>query len=1306
MSKIISSLRNFRDRTQASLTVKSTNVLFFGALLLVIILAIVIRLSPVVSDNYLIKAFDPWIQYYNADYLSTHSVFDYFNWQDFKSWFPEGVQRAALRPGLTFTVVIIYQLFNSIGIPISMYDICFFFPAFMGGISVFAAYLVGKEILDRKCGLLAAFFMAFNVGYMQRTVAGFFDNETIGVFATLMTFYFFLKTIKSGRIVHSILGGIFMGYLALSWGGYDFVFFLIPLVVGILVLANKYDTNVLIAYAGVQGTGLMIYSLFFRFNYGDLFSSLNVGGIFIFTIILVIFHLIYTKRIQFPRFYNGLLNFLKWGIIPIVIIGAVIIWVAPEIIPFGFGTRIASILSPLLRDQMHLVASVAEHMPSPWSVFYYNTLIPLMLLPLGIFFLFKRSTAGDIFMIVFIILIFYFTGSMIRIILLFAPAASLVGAYGLVNVLKIFGSFYGEKRTGLSRKRKRQLKRMVGKSEIAAVYIIVGIMCMAQVMHAANISITQLSVSQIAPGGQFHDWEESLTWMKTNLPGTTVVVSWWDYGYWLTPIGNMTTVNDNATINQTRIGLTGMAMMQTDEIYSAKAFRRLHADYVLVYFGFLWNGLGGDEGKWPWMLRICNDNYEYYKRFGWEEDNWADNSVFVESEYFNEELQTPTKKWFDSTLVKLMFYGLPTDPYPGDATNFVNYYQNEINNRQDADGDIWATSIPQNGFYDFDVFKLEHSSPLGMVKLFKIDYTALDSSFEIREPEVFDSGYAKLELANTGLKDLNITGVIVNNQRFNFSLGKGINTNVINASDNDLMWVDIKEGGKTFNKDDVVSITVEAKSIALDEKEFLFTNNTSNFFVKEAVKGEIKINKANSKVVQINDTTADLYLEVENVGDSVVVLDEFYADTEQNTFTNKEFLSGSSILLPNEKAYVHLPNSIVSFLSGTQFVAHKIGVITPNNIKDEILLSSSFENYQLTIFDKSRILSPEVAAANSNYFRKHIPISLNETYAYTYDNGTTIINVRLKNTGDILIGMDSVYLTQSDTFNPPGVDFNPKKNMWPGDELNISIVASDYFTIDVNDEIGVMITASFDGPAKASDLGFVHTINESADVKIIQNVESNTASYIAANETGELLIKNTGNQPIILDKIYLNETIELTINNETEFIYGDISLDIQECAIVKFNITGLKVNSSDEVNIRVTTNTAAEAYSTLIASVNPTYYDILINDTTTSAFDSGDLTITIDNKGLMNITIDSVYINGTYISLQSFTPVYINNSYIPSFNYTENVFYILTGDSLQLTILINDLDSIIPGTINQGDDLEILVRTEEGAEYIHLENVQ
>ncbi|MHA1671637.1 MAG: STT3 domain-containing protein [Promethearchaeota archaeon] len=1289
MSRFTNSIRNFRDRIRSSLTIKRRNLLFLMALGLVFFLAILIRLSPVIVDNYLIKAFDPWIQYYNANYLSEHSMYEYFTWHDFKSWFPSGINRSSLRPGLTFTVVAIYNFFNAVGIPITLYDVCFYFPAVMGGITVLASYLLGKEVLDKKCGLLFAFFMAFNIGFMQRTTAGFFDNETIGVFGTIMTFYFFLKTMRTGRITDSILGGMFLGYLSLSWGGYNFVFYVLPIIVGIIVLAGKYNSKCLIAYGGTIGTGLLIFSLFTNFRYDELLTSLDIGGVFFFTLLLVIFHLIYKAKNERPNLYNGILTTIKLIIIPGIVILALLLWVAPDIIPLGLGNRLLSILSPLLREQIHIVASVAEHAPSAWSVFYYNTLIPLMLLPLGVFFALKRSSYADIFLVVFLLTIFYFTGSMIRIILLFAPVASLVAAYGLSNVLKIFGSFYDEKRV-LSRKRKRQLKTTVGKFEIGLVYFIVGLMLFAQVSHAANIGTNDLAFSQLSPGGQFHDWEESLTWMKTNLPGDTVVVSWWDYGYWLTPIANVTSVNDNATINSTRIGLTGMAFTQTNELYSAKIFKRLKADYVLVYFGFLYTGLGGDEGKWPWMLRICNDNYEKYKAMGLEEDNWELNSVFDESKYWNATSQRAENLWFQSMIVQLMFAGIPTAPLTQEERNQVNdleeNYRDEINLRRvDDQGIPWVEHIPVDGNYNFDVFKPIYSSTWGTVKLFKLDYTALESSFSIVNPEVFDTGYATLKLENTGTKNLTITDVKINGQSYNYTLGKGISDNKVKANDEDLIWVDIKEGGTTFQKNDIVSITVQAGAVALEGKPYSFSNSTSNFFVKEAKEEEIQINRENSNVIQIDEAHADLYLEIENTGDNVVVLENFYYDTIDNEFINVDYLSGSSILEPGEKANVHISNSLASFFPVR--TEHKIGVITPNGIKDEILMTSNYENYKISLLPGSRISSPEVAIIQGNDFRDHIPIDVSSTHSYTYDNGTTFLTIRIKNTGDLILGLDSIYLRETGAWTSVS-SFTPF-NINPGEEKYITVKASDYLDLDVNDEIGLIVTALFDGSTKTSDIGYLHTINDGSDIQIIESAQGSLGSYIAANETGRLLVKNTGDEDITLDEIKLNGTTILSFDSDVKFLSGDINLSMQECAYVSFNITGLNINNTDTVQVNVTTNSTASTSMNLTASVDPVLYNIRIEGSETSARDFSDVVITVYNDGDLDVNLDSVYINETFVGLSHFS---------------EAMFNIGIGLSTQLTISMTTLETII-GTVNVGETLVILVITREGAEDLHEETV-
>ncbi|MFX1376112.1 MAG: STT3 domain-containing protein [Promethearchaeota archaeon] len=1310
MVKFISSLRNFRDRIRSSVSIKTKNVLFFIAIFMVVFLAILIRLSPAFRGPRLIKAFDPWIQWYNAEYLSEHDLYEYFNWHDFKSWYPTGYNRGSLRPGLTFTVVILHKILTFFGIPISLYDFCYFFPAIMGGLTVLVIYYLGKEILDRGTGLMAAFFLAFNPGYMQRTMAGFFDNETIGVFASLLTFLFLLKAIRTGRILFAILGGMSLGYLSLSWGGYQFVFLIIPLLCVILVLTNKYNENLLISYALVEGTGLLIFSLYTRFNYGSLFSDLETGVIFLCTILLIIFHLIQSKKEENPSLYKGIISFIKWGIVPALLIGGIIVWVAPEILPFGFGARFNTVLNPFFREEVSLVASVAEQMPSSWSVFYFNTLIPLILTPLGIYFCFKVLNAPEIFLIAFVILMFYFTGSMIRIILIFAPAVSLVGAYGLVSILKIFGSFLGERREGVSRKRKRQLKGTIGNSEVLAVFLIVGFLGIAQVVHATDVSIDQFSYSQIAPVGIVHDWEESLMWMRSNLEGTDVVVSWWDYGYWLTPIGNVTSVNDNATMNSTRIGLTGMAFMQTNEIYSAKAFRRLRADYVLVFFGLMIAGIGGDEGKWPWMVRICNDHYQNYKNLGWEEDNWGPDYVFNESEYQNPDNGRMCRNWFESQLVRLLFYNVPTDPSQLQDGDIRKTYANLINNPNNptCDGKLWKDYIPDNGQYDFNIFREAYISKYGLVKLYEVDYTVLDSSFIIEQPEVFESGYATFNLKNTGTKDLTINNIKVNGIEYDFVMGEGSGTSIVNNGESEMVWVDIKSKGTNFQKDDVVNIEVTAQAEALQGKIYTFSNYTKDFFVKEPKQGSFRINKENSRVTQIDSSTVDIELEIENDGDTIEVLERFYLndDTTENRINpnNIEYLSGSSILQPGETVEVHMTNVVADFDPIRTF--NRIGVASPNDLRDEVLFSSSIENYSISILSKQRIISPEALAALDSNPREHIPLDFSLSHGFTYDNGSTILKINVKNTGDIIFAIDSIFLDGVDptTDEVDYEDFyiqteDEDELLYSDEEGFIIIDATDYGDYSVNDEILVCVTGSF-GSTVTSDIGYIHTVRDDPDIQIIESIDGITTSYIYANETGKLVIKNTGDETIAINNILVNSTPVVNVT----YLYGNPSLNVQECAIVSFDIPDLMINKSNELIVNVTTNSTAKADKTLNAYVDPVYFNIVIDDDNTIVDNSRNMTLMFSNTGKLNVTLESIYVNDTYVPLSNIY-AYFNGQWVALTNSNLPAFKIGAGDTMELTIEVNTLESIIGITIDVNDELVIIIRTEEGAEIYHEEIV-
>jgi dolichyl-diphosphooligosaccharide--protein glycosyltransferase len=128
-----------------------------------------------------------------------------------------------------------------------------------------------------------------------------------------------------------------------------------------------------------------------------------------------------------------------------------------------------------------------------------------------------------------------------------------------------------------------------------------------QVYAPTTISSGSLSV---LPEQPVQEWINMLKWMRDNLKSSTVVCSWWDYGYWLTVLGNVTSMADNATVNSTQIENIGFIFI-ANETQAMKMLERYKAEYILVYTtidtGGNWVNAGGDEGKWTWMAAISGN---------------------------------------------------------------------------------------------------------------------------------------------------------------------------------------------------------------------------------------------------------------------------------------------------------------------------------------------------------------------------------------------------------------------------------------------------------------------------------------------------------------------------------------------------------------------------------------------------------------------------------------------------------------------------------------------------------------------------
>ena len=101
-----------------------------------------------------------------------------------------------------------------------------------------------------------------------------------------------------------------------------------------------------------------------------------------------------------------------------------------------------------------------------------------------------------------------------------------------------------------------------------------------------------------------------------------VVAAWWDYGYWISTVGERASLADNWTGDNVRIErLADMFISAPDDAW--RDLRDLDADYVLVFVaGQLLESEspvplyslqhGGDESKKQWFMRIGGHDPNLY----------------------------------------------------------------------------------------------------------------------------------------------------------------------------------------------------------------------------------------------------------------------------------------------------------------------------------------------------------------------------------------------------------------------------------------------------------------------------------------------------------------------------------------------------------------------------------------------------------------------------------------------------------------------------------------------------------------------
>ncbi len=602
---------------------KLHHLLIIGILSLSFSISFLVR-SQAADYGWELNEFDPFFNYRATQYIVDNGINAYFQWNDNLSWYPSGrdVSQTS-QVVLHMTTAVTYWIFGG---EMELYDFTILFPVIFGSLSTIVIFALVRVIGGTTAGLFSALFFSVSLPLILRGTIGWFKSEPLGLFLGILAIYFLLSGINSKNkkiaIAKLIAAGITVPLSISAWGGSQF--FIIPIGVFFLTLPFVRSDHKFILWAIPLFTAIVfLVSLSFERLSSNFIFGLGGASLIIPTIFIIVCIFIQSKSNENKKTRNGLLFLAS-----VLIIGTCILIINAdtEFLPLP-SYRYLNAINPFLTTSIPLVDSVAEHANTTIDQSFLFHSILMIFAGLGIWLIVKNyqiKNSGFIkndmilFSLIFGLIGIYVSSAFVRLEVFASLSLIILSSLGLSVLVKEI------------LKNNTESKKF--KNFIIKFSFIIGIIILLVIPLSFPSNGNWVTAAKTPPtilnGGTAYpvstnDWLESMEWIKNNTPKDAVIASWWDYGYWISTLGERATIADNSTISTVVIqNLAKMLMNSPEEGW--QMLRDMQADYVVVFVSgqrltvdnedqalYVLQG-GGDESKKQWFIRIAEEPLTKY----------------------------------------------------------------------------------------------------------------------------------------------------------------------------------------------------------------------------------------------------------------------------------------------------------------------------------------------------------------------------------------------------------------------------------------------------------------------------------------------------------------------------------------------------------------------------------------------------------------------------------------------------------------------------------------------------------------------
>ena len=483
--------------------------------------------------------------FYNNGYL--YGVDPYYHFDNVK----DIVNRSdALFPlGLYFPAIFLYGILKFFGI--SLYDSFRLTSPIFGCLTVIAAFFLAKEFLNKKLAFFSALSLALLPAFVTRTFAANYRGDIFSMFFYILGFLFFIKAVKSKERKLYPLAAIAGTSFALSgfvWSvGYIFsmlilsVFLVIISILAFIESKNVRDTQV--SYAVATGLGIVFIYTFNNFELAKSPTGFSDFYRYVFPLSLGFSFILALISSKLKDWSAKKRAYLAIGSLLIV-----------TVVMFTFlestTDRVLSIYGKI--EKYKISRPTAELMIVDKDMLFERFSIFTLLVPAGLFLMLKKFSAQkrieQILLFVwfsFGLFVIYQVGQ--RGIFSSSVPFAILGAYLFVRAFE-------------SRKK--------------PVYLISIVSILFVAYGGVNFAMEQKPLIN-------DNWNESLYWLMENTPENAVVISWWDYGYWIRTIGGRKDII-NPGYRGKGINDIALLFLEKNESKAILTVKKYKAEYILI----------------------------------------------------------------------------------------------------------------------------------------------------------------------------------------------------------------------------------------------------------------------------------------------------------------------------------------------------------------------------------------------------------------------------------------------------------------------------------------------------------------------------------------------------------------------------------------------------------------------------------------------------------------------------------------------------------------------------------------------------